>query len=116
MNESFQDVIQFTSLNESLFSGGKRAMTSSFCSVLQRWPSSAAVAGFQEIQTSFFLRCKELSLRLLRVMALGLGLDPDVFLAAHRFIGSESGSPAGGAPVTVLLTRCLLQLMTTARR
>uniref|UniRef100_A0A3Q2TLH6 Si:dkey-10o6.2 n=1 Tax=Fundulus heteroclitus TaxID=8078 RepID=A0A3Q2TLH6_FUNHE len=57
-------------------------------SVLQKWPSSDAVAGFREIHTSFFQRCKELSLRVLRVMALSLDLDPDVFLHAHRFIGS----------------------------
>ncbi|XP_031713817.1 UPF0676 protein C1494.01 isoform X1 [Anarrhichthys ocellatus] len=53
-----------------------------------KWPSGA-VKGFQEIQTSFFQRCKELSLRVLRVMALSLGLDPEVFLSAHRFIGTE---------------------------
>ncbi|XP_047451463.1 2-oxoglutarate-Fe(II) type oxidoreductase ppzD isoform X2 [Mugil cephalus] len=54
-----------------------------------KWPSSGDVAGFQEIQTSFFLRCRELSLRVLRVMALGLGLDPEVFLSAHRLIGTD---------------------------
>ncbi|KAK2880447.1 uncharacterized protein si:dkey-10o6.2 [Channa argus] len=54
-----------------------------------KWPSCDAVKGFQEIQTSFFLRCKELSLRVLRVMALSLGLDPDVFLSAHRLIGTD---------------------------
>ncbi|GAA6215289.1 UPF0676 protein C1494.01-like [Lates japonicus] len=54
-----------------------------------KWPSSDAVTGFQEIQTSFFQRCKELSLRVLRVMALSLGLDPEVFLSAHRLIGTD---------------------------
>ncbi|XP_015239978.1 PREDICTED: UPF0676 protein C1494.01-like [Cyprinodon variegatus] len=54
-----------------------------------KWPSSDAVRGFQEIQVSFFQRCKELSLRVLRVMAQSLGLDPDVFLRAHRFIGTD---------------------------
>ncbi|XP_075994666.1 uncharacterized protein LOC142989130 [Genypterus blacodes] len=54
-----------------------------------KWPSAGAAAGFQEIQTSFFLRCKDLSLRVLRVMALSLGLDPEVFLSAHSFIGHE---------------------------
>lgn len=53
-----------------------------------KWPSGA-VKGFQEIQASFFQRCKELSLRVLRVMALSLGLDPEVFLSTHRFVGSE---------------------------
>ncbi|XP_068578771.1 uncharacterized protein si:dkey-10o6.2 isoform X2 [Cebidichthys violaceus] len=56
-----------------------------------KWPSGAA-KGFQEIQASFFQRCKELSLRVLRVMALGLGLDPEVFLSAHRFLGTEGNS------------------------
>ncbi|XP_051807681.1 uncharacterized protein si:dkey-10o6.2 isoform X2 [Acanthochromis polyacanthus] len=54
-----------------------------------KWPSSGAVAGFREIQTSFFQRCKELSLRVLRVMAHSLDLDPNVFLSAHRFIGTD---------------------------
>ncbi|KAL3061090.1 UPF0676 protein C1494.01 [Trematomus bernacchii] len=53
-----------------------------------KWPSGAA-KGFREIQTSFFQRCKELSLRVLKVMAFSLGLDPEVFLSAHRFIGEE---------------------------
>ncbi|XP_057693391.1 uncharacterized protein si:dkey-10o6.2 isoform X2 [Corythoichthys intestinalis] len=54
-----------------------------------KWPSSEEVAGFQEIQTAFFHRCKELSLRILRVMALSLGLDPDIFLNTHRLIGTD---------------------------
>ncbi|KAM9854059.1 uncharacterized protein ACBR49_002697 [Aulostomus maculatus] len=54
-----------------------------------KWPSSDGVAGFQEIQTAFFLRCKDLSLRVLKVMAHCLDLDPEVFLSAHRFIGNE---------------------------
>ncbi|XP_008292466.1 UPF0676 protein C1494.01 [Stegastes partitus] len=54
-----------------------------------KWPSSGAVTGFQEIQMSFFQSCKELSLRVLRVMALGLDMDPDVFLSAHRLIGTD---------------------------
>ncbi|XP_068452696.1 uncharacterized protein [Clinocottus analis] len=54
-----------------------------------KWPSGA-LKGFQEIQSSFFQRCKELSLRVLRVMALSLGLDPQLFLSMHRFIGTES--------------------------
>ncbi|XP_019934776.2 uncharacterized protein [Paralichthys olivaceus] len=54
-----------------------------------KWPTSDAVADFQEIQTSFFQRCKELSLRVLRVMAHSLGLDPEVFLGAHSLIGTD---------------------------
>ncbi|MED6246592.1 hypothetical protein ATANTOWER_020383 [Ataeniobius toweri] len=58
-------------------------------SVLQKWPSSEAVRGFQDIHTTFFQRCKDLSLRVLRVIAQSLALDPDVFLHAHRFIGTD---------------------------
>ncbi|XP_026221781.1 UPF0676 protein C1494.01-like [Anabas testudineus] len=54
-----------------------------------KWPSSEALKEFKEIQTSFFLRCKELSLRVLRVMALSLGLDPELFLNAHSLIGTD---------------------------
>nr|XP_040019324.1 2-oxoglutarate-Fe(II) type oxidoreductase ppzD isoform X1 [Gasterosteus aculeatus aculeatus] len=56
-----------------------------------KWPSGAG-EGFQEIQTSFFQRCNQLSVRVLRVMALSLGLDPEVFLSAHRLIGAEGNS------------------------
>uniref|UniRef100_A0A3P9ND14 Si:dkey-10o6.2 n=1 Tax=Poecilia reticulata TaxID=8081 RepID=A0A3P9ND14_POERE len=38
---------------------------------------------------SFFQRCKDLSLRVLKVMAQSLSLNPDVFLNAHRFIGTD---------------------------
>ncbi|KAL6106322.1 uncharacterized protein ACO6RY_10224 [Pungitius sinensis] len=53
-----------------------------------KWPSGAA-EDFQETQTSFFRRCGQLSLRVLRAMALSLSLDPQVFLSAHRLIGDE---------------------------
>ncbi|XP_060932886.1 uncharacterized protein si:dkey-10o6.2 [Limanda limanda] len=52
-----------------------------------KWPD--AVTDFQEIKTSFFQRCKELSLRVMRVMAHGLGLDQEVFLGAHSLIGTD---------------------------
>ncbi|XP_077453153.1 uncharacterized protein LOC144071701 [Stigmatopora argus] len=54
-----------------------------------KWPTSKEVAGFQDIQTAFFHRCTELSRRVLRVMAHSLDLDPDIFLNAHRQIGSD---------------------------
>ncbi|MCJ8745114.1 hypothetical protein PDJAM_G00126710 [Pangasius djambal] len=57
-----------------------------------KWPSDG-LEGFRDILVGFFLRCKELSLRVLRVMALSLGLDSEVFLKAHSHIGSdENGS------------------------
>ncbi|KAM8750737.1 uncharacterized protein AB9X84_012536 isoform 1-T1 [Acanthopagrus schlegelii] len=53
-----------------------------------KWPSGA-LADFEEIQKSFFLRCKELSLRVIRVIAHSLGLDPEVLLSAHRLMGTD---------------------------
>ncbi|XP_053741863.1 uncharacterized protein si:dkey-10o6.2 isoform X2 [Synchiropus splendidus] len=50
-----------------------------------KWPSPE----FQKVQTSFFQKCTELSLRVLRVMALSLDLHPSVFLDAHRLIGTD---------------------------
>ncbi|KAJ7998395.1 hypothetical protein DPEC_G00222250 [Dallia pectoralis] len=53
------------------------------------WPELEGLCGFREIQTSFFLRCKDLCLHVLRVMAHCLGLEAEVFLNAHRLIGTE---------------------------
>ncbi|KAM9439870.1 uncharacterized protein Hap1MRO34_000301 [Clarias gariepinus] len=65
--------------------------TASLCTDI-KWPSDD-LGDFRDIQVGFFLRCKELSLRVLRVMALSLGLDSEVFLKAHSHIGSdENGS------------------------
>ncbi|KAL6466243.1 hypothetical protein MHYP_G00263760 [Metynnis hypsauchen] len=56
------------------------------------WPSDG-VDDFRTTLVSFYKRCMKLSLRVLRVMALSLGIDPDVFLKAHRQIGcDENGS------------------------
>lgn len=54
----------------------------------KKWPSHD-VPGFRDKQVSFFKRCKELSLRVLRLMGLSLGLDADVFVSAHKQIGSK---------------------------
>ncbi|XP_066540740.1 uncharacterized protein [Hoplias malabaricus] len=51
------------------------------------WPSEG-VGEFRDVHVSFFLRCKELSWRVLRVMALSLGIEVDIFLKEHRHIGS----------------------------
>ncbi|XP_068595624.1 uncharacterized protein [Brachionichthys hirsutus] len=51
-----------------------------------KWPP---VAEFWEVITSFFHRSKELGLRLLTAMAHSLDLDPQVFLGAHRFVGTN---------------------------
>uniref|UniRef100_A0A673HHT7 Si:dkey-10o6.2 n=1 Tax=Sinocyclocheilus rhinocerous TaxID=307959 RepID=A0A673HHT7_9TELE len=47
------------------------------------------VDDFRDVHASFYLRCKELSLRVLRVMALCLNLEAEVFLSAHKHIGSD---------------------------
>ncbi|XP_020492093.2 uncharacterized protein [Labrus bergylta] len=57
-----------------------------------RWPSGA-LKSFQETHTSFYLHCKELAVRVLRVMAHSLDMDPEVFLSAHRHVGTgENGT------------------------
>ncbi|KAG7281873.1 hypothetical protein CRUP_031122 [Coryphaenoides rupestris] len=43
----------------------------------------------RDVHAAFFQRCQELSLRVLRVMAHSLGLDPHVFQHAHRYIGTD---------------------------
>ncbi|KAL4622827.1 hypothetical protein GN956_G20260 [Arapaima gigas] len=59
----------------------------------EKWPSEEILPGFHVAQESFFQRCKDVSLRVLRVMALSLGLDTDIFLKEHRFIGTrQNGS------------------------
>ncbi|XP_035593752.1 uncharacterized protein si:dkey-10o6.2 [Oncorhynchus keta] len=57
-----------------------------------KWPSWEGGNGFFEVQSSFFLRCKDLCLRVLRVMAHSLGLEAEVFLSAHRHIGTDKNS------------------------
>ncbi|XP_065139137.1 uncharacterized protein [Paramisgurnus dabryanus] len=66
----------------------KEAFNTASLSANINWPSEG-VEDFRDIQVSFFLRCKDLSLRVLRVMALGLDLDADVFLKAHKHIGTD---------------------------
>ncbi|KAI1903929.1 hypothetical protein AGOR_G00000470 [Albula goreensis] len=67
----------------------KEAFNTSSLNPDVKWPSQEVIGGFRERQVSFFLHCKDLSLRVLRVMALSLDLDADLFLSKHRLIGSE---------------------------
>nr|XP_020492127.1 UPF0676 protein C1494.01-like isoform X2 [Labrus bergylta] len=53
-----------------------------------RWPPDP----FKDIHTSFFWQCKDLGLRVLRVMAHSLDLDPEVFLHTHGQIGSNKNA------------------------
>ncbi|ROL43191.1 UPF0676 protein [Anabarilius grahami] len=58
----------------------------------ENWPSEE-VDDFRDTKVSFFHRCKELALKVLRLMAIGLGLDSEVFVNEHKRIGSfENGT------------------------
>ncbi|XP_051512350.1 uncharacterized protein LOC127416827 [Myxocyprinus asiaticus] len=80
--------VETESLNPRCPGDLKEAFNTASLSRDINWPSEG-VDDFRGVQVSFFLRCKELSLRVLRVMALSLGLDAEVFLKAHKFIGSD---------------------------
>ncbi|MBN3307811.1 YQK1 protein, partial [Amia calva] len=56
------------------------------------WPSEEVLAGFRRIMESFFTRCEQLSLRILRVMALILGLDSDYFVNAHKWMNGDKNA------------------------
>lgn len=57
-----------------------------------KWPSGGVLKDFQQIQTSFFRRCRDLGLRVLRVMAHSLNLEPELFLKPHSRIGEDGNS------------------------
>ncbi|XP_048827968.1 uncharacterized protein LOC125705782 isoform X9 [Brienomyrus brachyistius] len=54
------------------------------------WPTEEVVPGFRKTFESFFMRCKDLSLHVLRVMALSLDIDVDIFVNSHKNIGSST--------------------------
>nr|XP_023698045.1 UPF0676 protein C1494.01-like [Paramormyrops kingsleyae] len=54
------------------------------------WPAEDVVPGFRKAFESFFMRCKDLSLHVLRVMALSLDIDVDIFVNSHKSIGSST--------------------------
>ncbi|XP_072291229.1 LOW QUALITY PROTEIN: uncharacterized protein [Eucyclogobius newberryi] len=60
------------------------------------WPAGGAAGGalthFQQIMTSFFHRCSALSLRMLRLLALSLKLEPETFVKQHSKIGDDGNS------------------------
>lgn len=80
--------LETESLNPRRAGDLKEAFNTSSLSTDINWPSEG-VDDFRETQVSFYLRCKDLSLRVLRLMAIGLGLEPEVFLKAHKHIGSD---------------------------
>ncbi|XP_057691672.1 uncharacterized protein LOC130915697 [Corythoichthys intestinalis] len=67
--EDIKEAFNMTSINPSI-----------------KWSS---LEGFQESQTTFYYRCKELSLRILRVIAHSLDVDPEVFLSAHCHLDTD---------------------------
>ncbi|XP_061078576.1 uncharacterized protein LOC133111947 isoform X2 [Conger conger] len=73
----------------------KEAFNTSSLLPSMKWPSEEVLPGFREKQVWFYRRCADLSLRVLRVLALSLGLDPDFFLSKHsRVVDGEQ--QAGG--------------------
>ncbi|XP_056908048.1 uncharacterized protein si:dkey-10o6.2 [Takifugu flavidus] len=55
-------------------------------------PSSAVLHDLQDSHAAFFLRCGELSQRVLRLMAHSLDIDPDIFLSAHQLVGTSGNA------------------------
>ncbi|XP_043120520.1 UPF0676 protein C1494.01 [Puntigrus tetrazona] len=80
--------VEMESLNPRRPGDLKEAFNTASLSSDISWPSEG-VDDFRDVHISFYLRCKELSLRVLRVMALGLNLEAEVFLSAHKHIGSD---------------------------
>lgn len=73
-----------------------------FCPSLQELPSGV-LSDLQDSHAAFFLRCAELSQRVLKLMAHGLDLDPDVFVKAHHLVGSRSFPWRSSEPLQALM-------------
>ncbi|XP_048827992.1 uncharacterized protein LOC125705784 [Brienomyrus brachyistius] len=76
-------------LNPSRPGGLKESFNITFLQPDAGWPAEEVVPGFRQTIESFFMRCKDLSLRVLRVMALSLDIDVDIFVNSHKSIGSD---------------------------
>ena len=48
------------------------------------WPPEDAILGFRGFFAAFFETCHDVEERLLRMIAVGMGIDEDYFLAYHR--------------------------------
>ncbi|CAG9988095.1 unnamed protein product [Clonostachys byssicola] len=48
------------------------------------WPEKEAIPGFREFFIRFFDECYEMELKILRAIAIGMGLDDDFFIDYHR--------------------------------
>ncbi|XP_061078579.1 uncharacterized protein LOC133111947 isoform X4 [Conger conger] len=76
----------------------KEAFNTSSLLPSMKWPSEEVLPGFREKQVWFYRRCADLSLRVLRVLALSLGLDPDFFLSKHsRVVDGEQQAGGSGS-------------------
>ncbi|KAJ0069861.1 hypothetical protein NL108_015401, partial [Boleophthalmus pectinirostris] len=53
------------------------------------WPKGGALSDFQQVKTSFFYRCSALGLRVLRLLAISLHLDPETFVKEHSKMGEK---------------------------
>ncbi|KAK7880669.1 hypothetical protein WMY93_032667 [Mugilogobius chulae] len=56
------------------------------------WPAGGALSDFFRLQNQFFRRCSSLSLRILRLLALSLNLEPETFVKEHRLLGQPGNS------------------------
>lgn len=70
----------------------KESFNTSLLSPNISWPTGGALSDFQHCKTSFFSRCSALGLRVLRLMALSLGLDQETFVKEHQKIGEKGNS------------------------
>ncbi|XP_043561706.1 2-oxoglutarate-Fe(II) type oxidoreductase ppzD-like [Chiloscyllium plagiosum] len=67
----------------------KEAFNISALSSHVKWPVINNNPEFRECLESFFKMCQQLSIKILKVIALGLGLDRDFFINKHQNMGSN---------------------------
>ncbi|XP_078405418.1 uncharacterized protein LOC144684893 isoform X2 [Cetorhinus maximus] len=77
---------EMESLNPTRPGDLKEAFNVSTLSSLAKWPS---INEFKECIESFFKACEQLSFRILKVIALGLGLETDFFINKHKKMDSN---------------------------
>ncbi|XP_072322187.1 uncharacterized protein [Scyliorhinus torazame] len=67
----------------------KEAFNVSTLSSLVKWPTVNHKPEFRECVESFFKTCELLTVRILKVIALGLGLEGDYFIDKHKYMSSN---------------------------
>ncbi|XP_038663983.1 2-oxoglutarate-Fe(II) type oxidoreductase ppzD-like [Scyliorhinus canicula] len=78
---------EIESLNPTRPGDLKEAFNVSTLSSRIKWPSVNHKPEFRECVESFFKTCQLLAVRMLKVIALGLGLEGDFFLNKHKYVG-----------------------------